>query len=62
VAGTASALLGVIQFLVGAVSAPLVGAAGTDQCGADGGGDDRVASPRWWRAVGAGTACAAGPR
>jgi DHA1 family bicyclomycin/chloramphenicol resistance-like MFS transporter len=29
VAGTASALLGVIQFLVGAVAAPLVGAAGT---------------------------------
>src|SRR3954447_26327921 len=29
VAGTASALLGVIQFLVGAVSAPVVGAAGT---------------------------------
>jgi DHA1 family bicyclomycin/chloramphenicol resistance-like MFS transporter len=30
VAGTASALLGVIQFLVGAVTAPLVGAGGTD--------------------------------
>jgi MFS transporter, DHA1 family, multidrug resistance protein len=30
VAGTASALLGVIQFLVGASVAPLVGAAGTD--------------------------------
>ena len=30
VAGTASALLGVIQFLVGAVAAPLVGVAGPD--------------------------------
>ena len=30
VAGTASALLGVIQFLIGAVSAPLVGVAGPD--------------------------------
>jgi DHA1 family bicyclomycin/chloramphenicol resistance-like MFS transporter len=30
VAGAASAVLGVIQFFVGAVVAPLVGAAGTD--------------------------------
>ena len=30
VAGTASALLGVIQFLVGAIAAPLVGVAGPD--------------------------------
>ena len=30
VAGTASALLGVIQFMVGALAAPLVGVAGTD--------------------------------
>ena len=29
VAGTASALLGVVQFLIGALVAPLVGAAGT---------------------------------
>ena len=30
VAGTASALLGVIQFMVGAIAAPLVGVAGSD--------------------------------
>ena len=30
VAGTASALLGVIQFLIGALVAPLVGAGGTE--------------------------------
>ena len=30
VAGTASALLGVIQFMVGAIAAPLVGVAGPD--------------------------------
>ena len=41
VAGTASALLGVLQFLVGALVAPLVGAGGHDQRGADGRGDDR---------------------
>jgi DHA1 family bicyclomycin/chloramphenicol resistance-like MFS transporter len=29
VAGTASALLGVIQFLIGAIAAPLVGVAGS---------------------------------
>ena len=29
-AGTASALLGVIQFMVGAIAAPLVGVAGPD--------------------------------
>jgi DHA1 family bicyclomycin/chloramphenicol resistance-like MFS transporter len=30
VAGTASALLGVIQFMIGAIAAPLVGVAGPD--------------------------------
>ena len=30
VAGTASALLGLIQFIVGAIAAPLVGVAGPD--------------------------------
>ena len=41
VAGTASALLGVGQFMIGAAVAPLVGAAGTGQRRADGGDHDR---------------------
>ena len=41
VAGSASALLGVLQFIVGAAAAPLVGVGGTGQRGPDGDGDRR---------------------
>ena len=55
VAGTASALLGVIQFLVGAIAAPLVGVAGPDTRGADGHRHGRA------RARGAGRPARGGP-
>ena len=59
VAGTASALLGVIQFMVGAVAAPLVGVAGPDSavpmgvvmalCAVGALIAQQVAGPRRWR-------------
>ena len=52
VAGTASALLGVIQFLVGAMAAPLVGAGGTDSAVPMAVGHDRRGRSRRSRRAG----------
>ena len=51
-AGSASALLGLCQYVFGAAAAPLVGMAGTGHGGADGGGDRGLCRRRGGRLPG----------